>query len=48
MTDDGKEDHGGDFEVQQHGKRVKVLKGITSDAAAQVAKAMDAEGAFDG
>ena len=47
MSDDGKQDHGGEWRVEQHGKQVKLLKGITAEAAAQVVDAMDQEGKFD-
>ena len=47
VSHDGRSDGGGDWDVQQRGKRVKVLRGITAEAAAQVVQALDAEGRFD-
>ena len=47
LSHDGRSDGGGDWDVQQRGKRVKVLRGITAEAAAQVVQALDAEGRFD-
>ncbi len=47
VSHDGRSDGGGDWDVQQHGKQVTLLRGITAEGAAQVVQAMDAEGAFD-
>ncbi len=47
MSDDGHADHGGDWDVQHNGARVKVLRGITAEGAAAVVQALDQEGRFD-
>ncbi len=47
MSDDGKQDHGGEWRVEQHGKQVKLLRGITAEGAAAVVQAMDQQGRFD-
>ncbi len=47
LSDDERPDHGGEWEVQQHGKQVTLLRGITAEGAAQVVQALDQEGRFD-
>ena len=48
LSDDERPDHGGDWEVQLQGERVRVLRGIALDGARAVVEAMDAEERFDG
>ncbi len=48
LTDDGRADHGGDWQVDQQGKLVRKLRGITLDGARDVVAAMDEGGKFDG
>ena len=48
LTDDGRDDHGGDWDVQQEGKAVRKLRGITFGGAKDVVAAMDDGGKFDG
>ena len=48
LTDDGREDHGGDFEVKAGDAVIRTLRGITFAAARDVVAAMKETGKIDG